>query len=198
MTHLSQAAATGTHCVPWAPRHRLCRGNPAVFQLLTAALASLNSTGTSDPTAVTLLSAALSALTSPSAADSPTPTTLPSTATTASAPMANVGVSTGTSTATTPSTAPTTPVLRTVGPWVVEGLYLVVPSGPLTAIIDDGEEHLWYSITKGRYVGVTTVNALTMAAVTRVSSASMISHKTQASAMSSFNTLRSLGLVEIR
>jgi hypothetical protein len=65
-------------------------------------------------------------------------------------------------------------------------------------VIDDGQERLWYCITKGRYVGVTTVNALAMAAVTGVSSASMISHKTQASAIGSFNTLLSLGLIEIR
>jgi hypothetical protein len=74
----------------------------------------------------------------------------------------------------------------------------VVPTGPLTAVVDDGADRLWYCITKGRYVGVTSVNALAMAGVTGVSSASMISHKTQAAALGSFNTLLSLGLVEIR
>jgi hypothetical protein len=101
------------------------------------------------------------------------------------------------STATT-ATVPAPSVLRTSGPWVVEGLYLVVPTGPLTAIVDDGAEHLWYCITKGRYVGVTTVNALAIAAVSGVSSGSMISHKTQALAVGSFNSLLSLGLIEIR
>jgi hypothetical protein len=109
------------------------------------------------------------------------------------------------STTAIPEAAPTpvppvasAPTLRTTGPWEVEGLYLVVPTGPLTAIVDDGEERLWYCIAKGRYVGVTTVNALAMAAVTGVSSASMIGHKTQLAAMSSFNTLLSLGLIQIR
>jgi hypothetical protein len=73
-----------------------------------------------------------------------------------------------------------------------------VPTGPLTAIVDDDTERLWYCITKGRHVGVTSVNALAIAGVTGVSSASMISHKSQASALASFNTMLTLGLVEIR
>ncbi|KAJ7240104.1 hypothetical protein C8J57DRAFT_1527834 [Mycena rebaudengoi] len=192
MTDLNQVPAPGTGSVPVvgsAPPP--AAGTTAVFQLLTAALAALNVNGPgSDPTAVALLSAALAALASPSGGDA------------ASSPAIPVA-------AVTPVPAPaspmdTTPIvaaplaLRTTGPWLVEGLYLVVPMGPLAAVIDDGAERLWYCITKGRYVGVTTVNALVIAAVSGVSSGSMISHKTQALAMASFNTLLALGLVEIR
>ncbi|KAJ7244507.1 hypothetical protein C8J57DRAFT_1524984 [Mycena rebaudengoi] len=194
MTDLNQAPAPGTGSVPAAGSAPPPAAGPtAVFQLLTAALAALNGPG-SDPTAVALLSAALAALALPSggvsvAAVTPVaapPSPMDTTPTAAAPAVVPVGLA-----------APPL-MLCTTGPWLVEGLYLVVPTGPLTAVVDDGAEHLWYCITKGRYVGVTTVNALAIAAVSGVSSGSMISHKTQALAMASFNTLLALGLVEIR
>ncbi|KAJ7267423.1 hypothetical protein C8J57DRAFT_1510518 [Mycena rebaudengoi] len=192
MTDLAKATTAGTSlpAAGSAPSSE----HVAVSQLLTAALAALNGPGASDTAAIALLSAALTRLTTSTPTDVPASS---SAGTTVGTGVAQAQVTTAMPTAVTTPT-PVAPALQTSGPWVVEGLYIVVPTGPLAAVIDDGEERLWYCITKGRYVGVTTVNALAIGAVSGVLSGSMISHKTQALAMASFNSMLSFGLVEIR
>ncbi|KAJ7254768.1 hypothetical protein C8J57DRAFT_1518395 [Mycena rebaudengoi] len=199
MTDLAKATTAGTS-LP-AAGSATSSEHVAVSQLLTAALAALNGPGASDTAAIALLSAALTRLTTSTPSVTDVPASSPAgTAVGMGAAEARDATATPMAVATPApaAAANTTPTLQTSGPWVVEGLYLVVPTGPLTVVIDDGEEHLWYCITKGRYVGVTTVNALAIGAVSGVSSGSMISHKTQALAMASFNSLLSFGLVEIR
>ncbi|KAJ7265599.1 hypothetical protein C8J57DRAFT_1511358 [Mycena rebaudengoi] len=196
MTDLAKATTAGSHlpAAGSAPSSE----HVAVSQLLTAALAALHGPGASDTAAIALLSAALARLTTS------TPSATDELVNSSSGPAAGTDAAEAQVTAAMAVMAPALvapaapPALRTSGPWVVEGLYIVVPTSPLTAIIDDGEERLWYCITKGRYVGVTTVNALAIGAVSGVSSGSMISHKTQGLAMASFNSMLSFGLVEIR
>ncbi|KAJ7751469.1 hypothetical protein B0H14DRAFT_3513253 [Mycena olivaceomarginata] len=90
---------------------------------------------------------------------------------------------------------------QTRGPWVAGALFLVVPTGPLTHIPEDpapeGLETLWYCITRGKYIGLTTNNSLAMAAVIGVSRSSMKSYKTQALAVAAFNEMLQFNLVQI-
>ncbi|KAJ7487165.1 hypothetical protein FB451DRAFT_1392011 [Mycena latifolia] len=87
----------------------------------------------------------------------------------------------------------------TRGPWVVGGLYLVVPTGPLALIPEQepAEEQFWYSITRGRYVGVTLSHSLALAAVSGVSRSSMKSYKTEVAAAAAFNEMLSYNLVAV-
>jgi hypothetical protein len=74
----------------------------------------------------------------------------------------------------------------------------VVPGGPLAIVPDNGEK--WYTITKGRYVGVTNNLAVTDTAVTRVSHALRAAYSSQAAAVAAFNQAVSmpfLNLIEI-
>ncbi|KAJ7173536.1 hypothetical protein C8R46DRAFT_1031836 [Mycena filopes] len=61
------------------------------------------------------------------------------------------------------------PAVHSGPPWVSGRLFSVVPLSPLAPVADTGET--WYAVTKGRYVGVTPVNALDNAATVRVSGA---------------------------
>lgn len=80
-------------------------------------------------------------------------------------------------------------------------LYLVVPTGPLVAVaeppIAEGEEPLWYCVTRSKHVGLTINNALAMAAVVGVSRSSMKSYKTQALALAAFNEMLTYNLVQV-
>ncbi|KAJ7169365.1 hypothetical protein C8R43DRAFT_945304 [Mycena crocata] len=98
--------------------------------------------------------------------------------------------------AATPAAAPTG--FLTHGPWLVGGLYIVVPTSPLMAIVEeDAEDKLWYCITQGKFVGVTTSNTLALRAVSRVSGSSMAGHKTQALAVQEFNQMLGYSMVAI-
>ncbi|KAJ7145447.1 hypothetical protein C8R43DRAFT_953499 [Mycena crocata] len=78
----------------------------------------------------------------------------------------------------------------THGPWLIGGLYIVVLTSPLMSIVEeDAEDKLWYCITEGKFVGVTTSNSLALRAVSRVSGSSMAGHKTQALAIQEFNQM---------
>ncbi|KAJ7886294.1 hypothetical protein B0H13DRAFT_2342941 [Mycena leptocephala] len=62
------------------------------------------------------------------------------------------------------------PAFQTRGPWVAGALYVVVPSGPLTAVAEvelvEGESGpTWYCITKGCWVSVTLNNHLAVSVV---------------------------------
>ncbi|KAJ7836465.1 hypothetical protein B0H14DRAFT_2589682 [Mycena olivaceomarginata] len=73
--------------------------------------------------------------------------------------------------------------------------------GPLVAIAEppvaEGEEPLWYCVTRGKHVGLTINNALAMAAVVGVSRSSMKSYKTQALALAAFNEMLTYNLVQV-
>ncbi|KAJ7040188.1 hypothetical protein C8F04DRAFT_1178283 [Mycena alexandri] len=77
--------------------------------------------------------------------------------------------------------------LAFTGPWVTGTLYGVVPLAPLTAIPDNNEK--WFAITRGRYVGLTTNSAISLNAVTGVSSGLSNRLSSQAEALHHFNTV---------
>ncbi|KAJ7682145.1 hypothetical protein DFH06DRAFT_1318730 [Mycena polygramma] len=89
--------------------------------------------------------------------------------------------------------------LRMTGPWVAGPVYGVVPAGLLGLAPDTGEKGRWYSITKGKFVGVTQSLAVADAAVTRVSHAVRESFGSQAEAVAAFNLAlaSNLNLVEV-
>ncbi|KAK6969495.1 hypothetical protein R3P38DRAFT_3243220 [Favolaschia claudopus] len=84
--------------------------------------------------------------------------------------------------------------VRSEAPWVAS-LYSVVPAGPLVAI----NEPLgpWYSVTRGRYVGVTNLLPLAAAATISVPGASYNGYKVEAFALNAFNAALALGAVQI-
>ncbi|KAK6971923.1 hypothetical protein R3P38DRAFT_3241328 [Favolaschia claudopus] len=94
------------------------------------------------------------------------------------------------------------PGLRTSGPWIAGSMFLVVPTQHLQAIVEPTyatpeEAPRWYSITKGKYVGVTTNNALAVAAVSGVSGFNMKKHRTQLLALAEFNLMHDYHMVTI-
>ncbi|KAJ7673159.1 hypothetical protein DFH06DRAFT_1319360 [Mycena polygramma] len=72
-----------------------------------------------------------------------------------------------------------------VGPWIAGYLYSVVPLGLLAAIPDLGEK--WFVITRGKYVGLTKNSAISLAAVTGVSTGLSEKFSHQADALDHFN-----------
>ncbi|KAJ7143246.1 hypothetical protein C8R46DRAFT_1233022 [Mycena filopes] len=86
------------------------------------------------------------------------------------------------------------PVTTAAGPpWVAGTIYSVVPSAPLTAIPDRGEK--WFAITRGRYVGLTPNSAISLGAVTGVSTALSGKHSSQQAALAHFNAALQTGAV---
>lgn len=75
--------------------------------------------------------------------------------------------------------------IRTAGPWVAGTLYGVIPHAPLTAVPDRNEK--WFSITRGKYVGLTTNSAISLNAVTGVPGGLSDRCNTQAEALQHFN-----------
>ncbi|KAJ7140437.1 hypothetical protein C8R46DRAFT_1233884 [Mycena filopes] len=103
-----------------------------------------------------------------------------------------------------PVVVPPTPpgVFLTRGPWVAGALYIVVPPGPLAPIAEEqyateDDAPGWYTITKGRYVGVTLSNALALASVVGISAGSMKKYKTQVLALAAFNEMLGYHLVSV-
>ncbi|KAJ7205084.1 hypothetical protein C8J57DRAFT_1259101 [Mycena rebaudengoi] len=192
MTNFTQAAAAGTEATASVPAD----GSPATNQ---TALSAVNGPGASDATIIALLSAALSALTAgPSLSTSTTVSNTSGAATGLSSASVATTIPAPITVATTPAatTAPAPP--PSCAQWGLGSLKACTSLFPWPPFVDDGEERLWYCITKGTYVGITTINALAISAVSGVSSSSMVSHKTQAAAVASFNLLLGLGLVQIR
>jgi hypothetical protein len=70
-----------------------------------------------------------------------------------------------------------------------------VPGAQLTAIPDNGEK--WFAITRGRYVGLTTNSAISLAAVTGVPGALSDRCSTQTDALQHFNGALALNAVAV-
>ncbi|KAJ7168431.1 hypothetical protein C8R46DRAFT_1217835 [Mycena filopes] len=83
----------------------------------------------------------------------------------------------------------------TTGPWIAGVTFSVVPTAPLTAVPDSGER--WFAITRGRYVGLTTNSAVSLAAVTGVSTALSGRHASQQQALNHFNAALQNGVVAV-
>ncbi|KAJ7163040.1 hypothetical protein C8R46DRAFT_1221834 [Mycena filopes] len=86
--------------------------------------------------------------------------------------------------------------LRNSAPWVAGYLYSVTPAAPLTAVPDNGGK--WFAITRGKYVRLTQNSAISLNAVSGVSTAISQKLGTQALALAHFNgalASGSLGIV---
>ncbi|KAJ7834174.1 hypothetical protein B0H13DRAFT_2370003 [Mycena leptocephala] len=84
---------------------------------------------------------------------------------------------------------------QTTGPWVAGNLYTVVPTAPLSPVPDQGER--WFSVTRGKYVGLTKNSAISLNAVTGVSTGMTARFSTQTEAISNFNGALHSGVVAI-
>ncbi|KAJ6567622.1 hypothetical protein DFH09DRAFT_1314139 [Mycena vulgaris] len=93
--------------------------------------------------------------------------------------------------------APVLPFLQVTAPWIVGVVYSVVPTQLLTSIPVHDEE-LWYTILRGKYVGITQNHALALDTVVGILNNSMKSYKTQDLAVGAFNGALHVGLVQIR
>ncbi|KAJ7856280.1 hypothetical protein B0H13DRAFT_1902733 [Mycena leptocephala] len=97
-----------------------------------------------------------------------------------------------------PSSVPAPPpgggFLRTEGPWIA-ALYSVLPGGSLTPIPDNNDK--WFAITRGKYVGLTTNAAISLNAVTGISTGLSEKFSSQADALNTFNAALATGAVAI-
>ncbi|KAJ7684870.1 hypothetical protein DFH06DRAFT_1118539 [Mycena polygramma] len=94
-----------------------------------------------------------------------------------------------------PATALATAVLRSSAPWRAGFLYSVVPYAPLEAVVDNGDK--WFAITRGTYVGLTQNSAISLNAVTGVSTGLSEKFTTQAMALAHFNAALASGAIAI-
>ncbi|KAJ7889249.1 hypothetical protein B0H13DRAFT_1888084 [Mycena leptocephala] len=62
---------------------------------------------------------------------------------------------------------PASQFIRMAGPWTAGLLYGVIPNGPLTAVADNGGK--WFAITRSKYIGLTQNSAISLNAVTGIS-----------------------------
>ncbi|KAJ7869812.1 hypothetical protein B0H13DRAFT_1896494 [Mycena leptocephala] len=85
--------------------------------------------------------------------------------------------------------------LRGTGPWIAGTLYSVVPLAPLAAVQDNGDK--WFSITRGKYVGLTKNAAISLNAITGVSTGLSEKHSSQADALDNFNMALATGAVSV-
>ncbi|KAK6966334.1 hypothetical protein R3P38DRAFT_2816415, partial [Favolaschia claudopus] len=87
--------------------------------------------------------------------------------------------------------------LRSEGPWEVNQIYSVVPEEPLHGIEDDAPITEWYSITRGRFVGVTEQYAVSDIAITGVAYGARKAYPNQDEALYAFNKALAWGAVQI-
>ncbi|KAJ7480223.1 hypothetical protein B0H11DRAFT_2233351 [Mycena galericulata] len=181
MTSFTPTAA-GTESVPVAVSPgQSSETNVAALQLLSAAMATL--TQASKPAAALAL------------ASEDVPAPAPAIQSAGAAPVSDTAAP-----AAQPAHAPGG--FLTKGPWIAGSLFVVVPQGPMLPVAEDPlpaetEGPYWYSITKGRYVGVTRSNALALASVTGISAGSMKAYKTQALALAAFNEMLQYHMVVV-
>ncbi|KAJ7826751.1 hypothetical protein B0H13DRAFT_1918021 [Mycena leptocephala] len=81
------------------------------------------------------------------------------------------------------------------GPWVAGILFTVIPRTALAAIADNGEK--WFAITCGKYVGLTKNSAISLNAVTGVSTGLSEKFSSQADALNHFNAALVTGAVAV-
>ncbi|KAJ7601973.1 hypothetical protein DFH06DRAFT_1343555 [Mycena polygramma] len=80
---------------------------------------------------------------------------------------------------------PTNTFIRSTGPWNAGVLYSVIPAAPLSAVPDNGGK--WHAITRGKYIGLTQNSAVSLNAVTGISTGLSQKFSNQADALNSFN-----------
>ncbi|KAJ7839308.1 hypothetical protein B0H13DRAFT_1911328 [Mycena leptocephala] len=97
--------------------------------------------------------------------------------------------------ASAPTNAPAQQFIRTGAPWTAGLLYSVIPAAPLNAVPDNGGK--WFAITRGKYIGLTQNSAISLNAVTGVSTGLSEKFGSQADALSHFNGARLTGSLAV-
>ncbi|KAJ6523682.1 hypothetical protein DFH09DRAFT_1096561 [Mycena vulgaris] len=97
---------------------------------------------------------------------------------------------------TPPVHGPPNPLIKMGAPWRAGFLYGVVPLAPLQPIPDLSTDR-WHAITRGTYVGLTKNSAISLNAVTGVSTALSEKHTSQIEALDYFNTALALNAVAV-
>ncbi|KAJ7169145.1 hypothetical protein C8R43DRAFT_945104 [Mycena crocata] len=93
------------------------------------------------------------------------------------------------------SRAPTPGFIRGTGPWIAGNLYGVVPTAHIVAVPDHNEK--WFAITRGKYIGLTKNSAISLNAVTGVSSGLADRCSSQADTVEYFNEALDAGAVVV-
>ncbi|KAJ7613328.1 hypothetical protein DFH06DRAFT_1146984 [Mycena polygramma] len=81
--------------------------------------------------------------------------------------------------------APTNMFIRSMGPWTAGLLYSVIPAAPLTTVPDNGGK--WHAITRSKYIGLTQNSAVSLNAITGISTGLSQKFSNQADALNYFN-----------
>ncbi|KAK7027827.1 hypothetical protein R3P38DRAFT_2776926 [Favolaschia claudopus] len=93
--------------------------------------------------------------------------------------------------------APLVEMLRTEGPYLANEVFSTVPSQPLEPVEETFPVPEWYSITRGRFVGVTDQYALAEFAISGVAGYARKAYATQEHALRAFNLALTWGGVQI-
>ncbi|KAJ7031437.1 hypothetical protein C8F04DRAFT_897630, partial [Mycena alexandri] len=64
-------------------------------------------------------------------------------------------------------------------------------------LADEESSPIWYSITKGTFIGVTLSNHMALAATVGVSGSRMKGYKSQVLALAAFNEMQQFGLLAV-
>jgi hypothetical protein len=85
--------------------------------------------------------------------------------------------------------------IRMGAPWVAGLLYGVIPGASLTSIPDNGGK--WFAITRGKYIGLTQNSAISLNAVTGISTGLSEKFGSQADALNHFNGAHHTGSLAV-
>ncbi|KAK7032026.1 hypothetical protein R3P38DRAFT_2774473 [Favolaschia claudopus] len=93
--------------------------------------------------------------------------------------------------------APLVEHLRTEGPYLANEVFIAAPQEALAPVDEEVRAPEWYSITRGRFVGVVDQYALSELAITGVAGGARKSYESQAQALAAFNKALAWGIVQI-
>ncbi|KAK6977072.1 hypothetical protein R3P38DRAFT_3237869 [Favolaschia claudopus] len=92
--------------------------------------------------------------------------------------------------------APLVPHLRTEGPYQANEVF-VAPAECLAAVEEEDRAPEWYSITRGRFVGVVDQHALSELAISGIAGGARKAYEPQAQALPAFNKALACALVTL-
>ncbi|KAJ6489314.1 hypothetical protein C8R47DRAFT_1215661 [Mycena vitilis] len=85
--------------------------------------------------------------------------------------------------------------VRLTGPWIAGRVYSVIPTANLASVADNGGK--WFSITRGKYIGLTQNSAVALTAVTGISTGLMQKFSNQTDALNNFNSALASGALAV-
>ncbi|KAJ7021084.1 hypothetical protein C8F04DRAFT_1195841 [Mycena alexandri] len=94
-----------------------------------------------------------------------------------------------------PAVATLPGLVRTTAPWAAGILFGIVPPVPLTAVPDNGGK--WFAITRGKYISLTQNSAISLNAVTGISTGLGEKFNSQSDTLSHFNGALALGALNV-